>query len=415
MNLINSKPVSFLLGPLQLLLFIIPFSAIFSAVPALAPLDAVLNFLGTALIGLSIVYLLFTDDLRISMRGSLPLFLIMAYYALSVTWSPQEMRGHAQHVTTRTLFTVLQAFVIVNVLGRERLFGTLKQIAILGVVLNLAFMFVFPMQAAWFGEDESRIQGLFSSPNNMGQFLAFAFIAINLHDRKGLPLPLLLLLDAAIIYQLLRCDSMTSLGGVAIIFVAYRIRFLMRPLFYCIIGLGLLVPNLSRIMGTTDVTLGNTNRDLTFTGRTDLWDVIRSDLSSQNRTNFGFGSGGYWLPEDEFNPFSHATDLTWFAGQAHNGYMDVMVNTGIVGVALLLLFLFTSIGSLFHRVPWSQPVAYFLFLIVLFNNITEASMLREKHFYFVLLMVVYWYIFLQPQEATEPEVQPSGTLVPQPN
>ncbi|TCJ19321.1 O-antigen ligase family protein [Flaviaesturariibacter flavus] len=415
MNLITSKPARFLLGPLQLLLFILPFSAIFLAIPALAPLDAVLNLLGTVCIALSVAYIFFADDICVSLEGSIPLFAVLAFYALSISWSPVELRSNSVHDTVRMLLTVLQAFVVVNVLGREALFRTLKHIAIFVVVLNLGFIFAFPAQASWYFEDATRTQGLFSSPNNMGQFLAFAFIVINLFEPRSLPWLVLLALDAAIVYQLLRCDSMTSLGGVIVIFIAYRIRFLMRPLFYVVIGLGLLVPFLSQIMGSTDMPLGINNRDLTFTGRTDVWEIIRSDLAAQDRVATGFGSGGYWLSKEEYNPFSHIHELSWDPGQGHNGYMDVLVNTGVVGLVFVLLFLFAMIGSIFRRVPWSEPVAYFLPLIVLFNNITEASLFREKHLYFVLLLLVFWYLFLEPAEAAEPEAEPDGTLLAQPN
>jgi O-antigen ligase len=315
MNLITSKPLQFLLGPLQLLLFVFPFTSLFLAFPGLAPVQGLVNVLGFVCICTSIVYLLFSDEIRIRLTGTFPLFLFLGFIVLSTLWVLPELRANSQHVTTRTVLTVLQAFVIVNVLGREQLFRTLKQYAILVAVANLAFIFLFPSQASWYFEDSSRIQGLFSSPNNMGQFLAFAFIIINFYERERLPVAILLALDAAIVYQLLRCDSMTSLGGVVVIFISYRLRFLLRPLFYVVIGLGLLVPSLNRIMGSTDAPLGLNNRDLTFTGRTDVWAIMQSDLITHDRVATGFGSGGYWLADDEYNPFSHIYELEWSPGQ----------------------------------------------------------------------------------------------------
>jgi exopolysaccharide production protein ExoQ len=403
MNLITSKPLQFLLGPLQLLLFVFPFTSLFLAFPGLAPVQGLVNVLGFVCICTSIVYLLFSDEIRIRLTGTFPLFLFLGFIVLSTLWVLPELRANSQHVTTRTVLTVLQAFVIVNVLGREQLFRTLKQYAILVAVANLAFIFLFPSQASWYFEDSSRIQGLFSSPNNMGQFLAFAFIIINFYERERLPVAILLALDAAIVYQLLRCDSMTSLGGVVVIFISYRLRFLLRPLFYVVIGLGLLVPSLNRIMGSTDAPLGLNNRDLTFTGRTDVWAIMQSDLITHDRVATGFGSGGYWLADDEYNPFSHIYELEWSPGQGHNGYMDVLVSTGVIGLLLLLFFLVRMIASIFRRVPITEPVVYFLPLIVLINNITEASLFREKHFYFVLLLLVFWYAFLKPEEEEAPD------------
>ncbi|GAB4091707.1 O-antigen ligase family protein [Flaviaesturariibacter terrae] len=413
MNFITSKPVAFLLGPLQLFLFLLPTGALFAAIPALAPLDAVINFLSFVLICLSVAYLFFSDEIRVSLAGSGALFLFLAFALLSMFWVLPGMKANASHQLTRMLLTVLQCYVIVNVLGRARLFDVLKQFAIGFALGNLAFMILFPGQAAWNMEDSSRIQGLFSSPNNMGQFLAFAFIVINFHKREGIPLALLLLLDAAIVYQMLKCDSMTSLGGVIVLFVCFQLRFLLKPLFVVIIAVGIIVPYLDKIRGTTSTPLGVNNRDMTFTGRTGVWEILRDDLAEQHRMTEGFGYGGYWLTQDEYNPYSHIHELEWWPGQGHNGYMDILVNTGIIGLVLVVFFLLRMVASIFRRASFDEPVLYFIPLIVLINNITEASLFREKHLYFVLLCLVFWYLFLQPEEATEPapEAAAEGTLL----
>ncbi|RYY87074.1 MAG: O-antigen ligase family protein [Chitinophagaceae bacterium] len=414
MNLVTSKPVNFLLGKAQLFLFVFPLTSLVLVMPALAPVEAAVNALSYALILLSIAYLIFSDEIRITLSGAGPLLLFAGFLVLSMSWVPSGMKSISQHFTTRTLLTLLQGFVIVNVLGREGLFRTLKQLAIFIALLNLAFMILFPMQASWYGEDSSRIQGLFSSPNNMGQFLAFAFIVVNFVERDRLPLPVLLALDAIIVYQLFQCDSMTSLSGCILIFICFRLRFLLKPLFFAVIALGLIVPHLNRIFGESTASLGVNNRDMTFTGRTGVWDIMVSDLKAQDRITTGFGSGGYWMPEESFSPYNHIHELEWWPGQGHNGYMDVLVMTGIVGVCLLVFFLVSTIVSLFRRVPYEEPVCYFLLLIVLINNITEASFFREKHLYFVLLSLVFWCLFLRREEAPAAIEEETGDLQLQP-
>ncbi|RYY61885.1 MAG: hypothetical protein EOO12_13990, partial [Chitinophagaceae bacterium] len=268
MNLITSKPVNFLLGKAQLFLFVFPFLVLIQTVVAAPSVDTVLNAVSFALGCLSVLYLFVSDQIRISFRGFGPLFLFVAYLVLSTTWAPSGMKTISTHFTVRTLLTLVQAFVMVNVLGREGLFRSLKHVAILVVLCNLAFMIVFPVQSSWYGEDSSRIQGMFTSPNNMGQFLAFAFIVINFVEREKLPLVALLALDALIVFQLFKCDSMTSLSGVILIFICYRLRFLLKPLFFVVIAAGLIVPHLNTIFGESTASLGVNNRDLTFTGRT---------------------------------------------------------------------------------------------------------------------------------------------------
>ncbi|GAA4329002.1 O-antigen ligase family protein [Flaviaesturariibacter amylovorans] len=409
MNFVTSKPVSFLLGKLQLILFIFPLTSLVMAFPGLAPVEKLANVLSFVGIVGSLAYVLFSDQIQVSLRGAFPLFLFLAFLALSTIWVLPAMKSHSSHVTMRTIFTVLQAFVIVNILGREELFKTLKGIAIVTALANLAFIFLFPSKAAWFMDDASRTQGMFSSPNNMGQFLAFAFIVVNFVNRKALSTHVWLGLNAAIVFQLFKCDSMTSLTGCILVSICYQFKFLLRPLFLVIIAAGLIVPHLNAILGPSTASIGINNRDMTFTGRTDVWEIMMMDLKARDRLTTGFGSGGYWLPGEGYNPYSTISELEWSPGQGHNGYMDVMVNTGIVGLVLVLIFLAWMIGSLFRRVDYSEPVVYLLSLILLLNNITEASLFREKHLYFVLLMLVFWYLFL---DRAAQSARASARLVP---
>ncbi|RYY98537.1 MAG: O-antigen ligase family protein [Chitinophagaceae bacterium] len=398
MNLVSSKPVSFLLGKLQLILFIFPLTSLVLAFPGLAPVEGLANVLSFVGIIGSLAYVLFSDQIQVSLRGAIPLFLVLAFYAFSTTWAEPSVKANSSHVTMRTIFTVLQGFVIVNILGRYELFRFLKSIGIVVALCNFAFIFLFPNQAAWYMDDASRTQGMFSSPNNMGQFLAFAFIVVNFVDRKGIPTAAWLALNGVIVFQLFKCDSMTSLSGCILISICYQFKFLLRPLFVGVIAIGLIVPHLNTILGPSSASIGINNRDMTFTGRTEVWQIMMSDLKARDRLTTGFGSGGYWLPNEGYNPYTTISELEWSPGQGHNGYMDVMVNTGIVGLALVLLFLARMIVSLFRRVDYSEPVVYLLALILLINNITEASLFREKHLYFVLLCLVFWYAFLEKGE-----------------
>jgi|GEM_PF-3459426 len=402
----TGKLLRVLLADVQLIVLCFPFAELFVALPALAPLKPVTNALSAVMIALSAGYLLLMHKPGLRAEGAGPLLLFLCFLLASVTWADPWMRGDAVSFATRTCFTVMQAFAIVAVSLEKQgyLLRMLKRYALGMTVLSFCFIMLFPDKATWTVDDTPRVQSFFASPNNMGQFLAFAFLTLNFYNRKQFSLPMLLLLNAMLLFQFVKCDSMTSLGGSLLILGVYHFKSLLRPLAIGIILLGLAMPYASLLQknGTSD--LGFMNRDLTFTGRSDVWDIMLGDLDARDRHLTGFGAGGYWPLEHEgFNPTTHMTELDWDPGQAHNGYLDVRVMGGFVGLTLFLIFLYPFLMTVFRKTTSAEGVVCLLVLVILFNNLTESSFFRAKHFYFVLLMVLFWYVQLKPASADLPE------------
>jgi len=79
-------------------------------------------------------------------------------------------------------------------------------------------------------------------------------------------------------------------------------------------------------------------RDMTFTGRTPLWSTL-IDLGLQ-RPLFGYGYGGFWIPE-RIELIRDRVNLIFRIG--HNGFLEIFVEGGFVGVLLLLTVLVTSL------------------------------------------------------------------------
>lgn len=80
-------------------------------------------------------------------------------------------------------------------------------------------------------------------------------------------------------------------------------------------------------------------RDLTLTGRTDIWIALMDFISE--RPLLGYGYGAFWDPGS--NPGNWVREiLQWEAPTAHNGWIEVTLALGLIGLALLALdFLMT--------------------------------------------------------------------------
>lgn len=77
-----------------------------------------------------------------------------------------------------------------------------------------------------------------------------------------------------------------------------------------------------------------TGKDLTFTGRTEIWNILNEHI--RWHPLLGTGYGAYWID----SPNSPSQEMVWrlwfYPTEGHNGYLDVINDLGIVGGLVLL-------------------------------------------------------------------------------
>src|SRR5216683_3895760 len=121
---------------------------------------------------------------------------------------------------------------------------------------------------------------------------------------------------------------------------------------------------------------GNAN----FSGRVFIWDVVQSEIA--RRPLLGWGYQSFWLVGLDGPSF---TDIGgWIAPlqHAHNGYFDVMLETGRIGFALLVIFIIATlyaIGRVADRDPARAWLLLSLALFVIFDNLLETVWMRGFH------------------------------------
>ena len=117
------------------------------------------------------------------------------------------------------------------------------------------------------------------------------------------------------------------------------------------------------------------DRDMTFTGRTLIWS-LGLDIAARNPI-FGTGFGGFWgFAENQITS-------TYNVNHAHNGFLDVYIEIGIAGLAVLLAFLLNFFKTmrrlLFHTFEWPAFSICFLIISLIFNY-TESNFLKSSSF-----------------------------------
>jgi exopolysaccharide production protein ExoQ len=137
--------------------------------------------------------------------------------------------------------------------------------------------------------------------------------------------------------------------------------------------------------------------DLTFTGRLPLWEVIWDKI----QLNFwnGYGFGAFWDVAGADNSLGLPKSVGWLGvvGQAHNGYLDLFLQTGAIGLGLAILslvWMFRVASRLLAQPPQhsadtpARAFGYALVLSVTLYNLLESSYLRPHHMQAIWLFLM---------------------------
>ena len=106
-----------------------------------------------------------------------------------------------------------------------------------------------------------------------------------------------------------------------------------------------------------------------LTGRTNIWRVV---LSTDISPLVGAGYESFWLGPRLLWVWERATGVN----HAHNGYLELYLNLGIIGLAFLCAFLVGSYVSIWKRYRASPSLASYslaLWAVILFYNVTESA------------------------------------------
>jgi O-antigen ligase len=125
-------------------------------------------------------------------------------------------------------------------------------------------------------------------------------------------------------------------------------------------------------------------KDSTFSGRTDLWTYISFEISKHLWLGTGYQS--FWLVENVNIEMLYKV-FVWLPNQAHNGYLDIINEVGLIGFFFFLLFL----GNYFYRALKikNDPGWKWFLIIAVVSNMQESSFFRPGRLMNFLIILTY--------------------------
>jgi exopolysaccharide production protein ExoQ len=378
------------------------------------PLDAIV-FVILVLAGLRVLYrrrVILQEFIR--QNPWISAFII--YCFLSILWSDYPLVAFKRWV--KELGHPVMALVLLTEPDpEEALVRMMKRSAYVLLTVSVLFIKYFPeigrLNKEWGGE--SPFCGITLSKNTlgcicfiMGLFFFWRLLQVwkwekNVARRDELRLTFLFLLMDA--WLLRRAHSSTSVGALGLGIMALLVLNWprlnrQRVGTYAVVAI-VFCAAMEWMFGISSLALKLLNRDPTLTGRVFIW---QQAMALQPNPILGAGFESFWLGDR----LKKMWDIHWWhPNEAHNGYIEIYLNLGIVGCVLLLGVLLSTFWNarraFVANIELGRLRLAFLAALMIYNW-TEAAYKAMHPAFFFLFVVAMEYPMLQQtavQESSE--------------
>lgn len=331
--------------------------------------------------------------LLLALRRTLPLVLLSLMAFASTFWSISPSISLRRAVAL--IASILLAYLLAIRFTPRQLLVLFSSIIGLCVGLSLLTAIVAPQIA--FMPDGTGMRGIYTHKNVLGWAACLGFIlAIGLIADVGRKFVThgVLLLTASTACLLLSTSSTSLLAAVCglILFGFYALLRRTSGLARAVLILVALqlAAILLLFLGEFLVSLlESMGKDATLTGRVPLWALVDGYIAQ--RPWLGYGYQAFWTPENHAS-LKIVETLQWTPPHAHNGYRDVLLNFGMLGLVLLMATVVSAIrrGAALHC---NAPTSGWAWMnvtigVMLVLNLSESNFLAQNDIQWLLMMTV---------------------------
>ena len=356
-------------------------------------------------------------------RNNRWLMAFFIYTLISIVWSDFPLVASKRWIKILG-HPIMVLIVLTDPNPVESVKWLLKRIGFVLIPMSICLIKYFPELGRgfdlWTGEGYN--SGVSTSKNQLGClclilgmfFFWNALQALRIKNTKAKRSELILnvVLFALNCWLLSEASSATSLTtmllGIAVMCLVGMPFVDRRYVGLYLIGAVVVFAALEPIFGIYANVVHGLGRNLTLTDRTDVW---RAVLSLQDNPIFGMGFESFWLGKRLEMLWAR---LPFHPIQAHNGYIEIYLNLGCIGIVLLIgqfVGTFQKIQrDLVERFEFGRLELAFLLAIILYNY-TEAAFVTVSFVWtmFFLIAVDYPSVRLPRRDATRE--QPDRKLV----
>ncbi|MFZ2322549.1 MAG: O-antigen ligase family protein [Ignavibacteriaceae bacterium] len=317
----------------------------------------------------------------------------LLWCGITILWAIDPVvafKRYFQYLTTSIVFIS----VLINFKDEKIILKTLTIILSIYLFVTLIVVLTIPQAT---DPSFNTWRGLHSTKNNLGQTAGLSiifFFTMLLRESeliKKITLSFFLFIAVILLFGSFSMTNILLIMIFFILFIVFKSNKLFEPLgiknktAYLIISFALIILLVVLALGSDLYSkfFEFIGKDPTLTGRTEIWSLV---LASSTNLITGVGFQSFWIPE-------HLSKIIlfqyWIPTQSHNGYVDIILETGFVGLFLFLFVIYSFVKKLKIKGNkiWVLIVIYTLLL-----NFSESTLIRPHHYTNVFFYLSFWVV-----------------------
>ncbi len=338
------------------------------------------------------------------------------FCALSAAWSDDPFVSLKRFV--KGVGNLAIALVLLTERHPQQALGVvLRRLAFVLVPLSILFIKYFPDLGRAYHMGVPMFTGVAFQKNSLGQlcmvlavYFSWALLLRRSSLRTGsqappsdrIVAPIMLTMLAWLLHMAQSATALAlTVGAVGFFIVARMPRLEQHPRRLVTLGLTLIVaiPTLEYFFNVKDRAIRMLGREPDLTDRAPVWRMV---LDMVPNTWVGAGYETFWSGQRMYHIWEKVGGIL----QAHNGYIDMYANLGLVGVGMLLIAVLVGLVYAVRelRTNYANAVLRIAFILVaLIYNYTEAAFKPLNN---VFILLLYCIVELRPR-------QPAARSLPQ--
>lgn len=338
-------------------------------------------------------------------RDNIWVMLLYLFWLMSVFWSDYPFITFKR--VFRDIGTIVMVLVVLTDINPgQTIRAVCIRLACAGIPLSIILFKYFPEYGrvyAGFNKSDLMYAGVTTHKNTLGvlAMTAALFLLWDLLENGGklgakkspayLSSRITVLLMSW--YLLFTIDSVTSLIcavlGSTLLLVIRGAALRRFPWRIEIVGLGSLgiLLTLDSVLNITEALLLSLGRDMTLTTRTDIWSIV---TNHQGNSLVGAGFNTFWTGER----YKLLSEQVGGVIQAHNGYLEIYLNGGWVGIGLLGGVIISAYWRIRKQLILGIPegdIRLIILLLAIIHNYSEASFNKTVLLWFVTMFALMQY------------------------
>jgi len=333
-------------------------------------------------------------DFRALIRENAASYSVIGLMIVSVAWSAypwDSIRGATQLLLANLIATAL-FLESPTTLGLARLRSMAACFVVLSALFSAAFPHLATIAGGYGDVYKGALRGILSDKNPFGNALSSCMVVLVLTARiepgSWFRSPYVACIVAGLVMLVLSqsATSMIAFLIPALLFAVNRIVLAQTPnagLRLLLVAIGTLLAGFVAFVGPTLLAeaSGTVGRDATLTGRTEIWELTWN--AALQRPLLGHGYLSFWQDYIGENGMLARLGM-WEVAEAHNGFIEVLLSAGFVGltlvvVVLLYLLVRSFTGMILSPRNGSAEAALLLVLNIVLENFTESVYLAPNY------------------------------------